>query len=339
MVSIAKLEDENIEKAVYKSIDLLGGLEEIKDKRSVSIKPNLCCLNSSSSGATTDPRIVEAIIKKIRTISSCKINIVESNTSHASADKSFRTLGYTSLQEKYSGVKCVNLSKDSKIRLSLNGKIFSTILMPETMFFSDYIINVAKLKTHVDHRYTGVLKNAYGFLLSRNRAQYHGFMERVLVDLNRIYKPNLSIIDAVIGMEGFGPVNGTPKRVGVIIASKDPVAADAVGAQIMGIKPSSIKYLKCAEKQGIGGMREIVILGSNLQDISTGFDFIPLRWYYLGRVSLWLQRVSRYVSNFAVFLRLARSALSVIGFSELKERSSILGLTRLAKETVFKIDA
>jgi len=166
VVSIAKVVDDDVEKALNESIDLLGGLEEVKGKTSVTIKPNLCCLKSSSSGATTDPRIVEAVIKKIRSFSSCKISIVETNNSHASADKTFKTLGYTDLEKKYSKVKCVNLSKDSKVRLSLNGEIFATLLVPETMVFSDYIINVAKLKTQVDYRYTGVLKNAYGFLLS-----------------------------------------------------------------------------------------------------------------------------------------------------------------------------
>lgn len=338
LVSLVKVVDDDVEKALNESIDLLGGLEEVKGKTSVTIKPNLCSLKSSSSGATTDPRIVEAIIKKIRSSSSCKISIVETNNSHASADKTFKSLGYMDLEKNYSKVKCVNLSKDSKVRLSLNGEIFSTLPVPETMIFSEYLINIAKLKTHVDYRYTGVLKNTYGFLLSFNRAQYHGFMDSALVDLNRIYKPDLSIIDANVGMEGFGPTDGTPKRVGAIIASKDSVAADTVGAQIMGINPFSISYLKHAANKGIGRMNEIEILGSNLGKVYTKFNFIPQKWYYLGRFSLRLQRFSRYCSNLARFLSLVRGAQSTVGFSTLKERVSYREMARLTKDTIFRID-
>ena len=340
-VSVVKVEGEDIEEALNKSVDLLGGVREIRGKKLVAIKPNLCSLKSPYSGATTDPRIVEAIIKKIRAISPCEINIVESNTAHATADESFETLGYVDLEKKYSKVKCVNLSRDSKVRLSLNGKIFSTIRVPETMFFSEYLISVAKLKTHVDYRYSGVLKNGYGFLLlsPRERTHYHGFMKQALADINRIYKPDLSVIDGIVGMEGFGPLEGTPKKIGVIIASKDPVAADTVGAQIMGINPTSIKYLKYAENQGIGSMKEIEVLGSDLQELITKIDFIPLKWYYLGRFSLWLQRLHIYFSNLARFVSLVRSSLSTVGFSALNERLSYKAMIRLAKDTILRIDA
>jgi len=208
------------------------------------------------------------------------------------------------------------------------------------MLFSDYLINVAKLKTHVDYYYTGALKNAYGFLLRRSaRRLYHGFMREALVDLNRIYKPNLSVIDGVTGMEGFGPTDGNPKYVGVIIASKDPVAADSIAAQIVGIKPSKIGYLKYAEKKGVGMFRSIDVVGCNIEEVKTTFAFIPLKWYYIGRLSLWIQRYSRYWSNFAGFLSLVRSSLSTIGLSTLNKRSSIASLVSLAKDTIFKIDA
>jgi len=338
VVSIVKVNCRTIERAVNESIDLIGGFIDLKGKRSVLIKPNLCSLKSSSSGSTTDPRIVEAVIKRVNAETTCKINIVETNNFQASADRTFRTLGFLDLAKKYPNVECINLSKDAKLKMSLYGEVFSTLLVPETILFSDYLINIAKLKTHVDYYYTGALKNTYGFLLS-SRALYHGFMHKALVDLNRVHKSDLSIIDAVIGMEGFGPTDGSPKYVGVIVASKDPVAADAVAAQIAGIKPSRIKYLKYAEKKGIGRSRDIEVVGCSIEEVKTTFKFIPLRLYYIGRLSLMIQRFSRYFFNFARFLSLVRSALSTISFSTLEERSSYMGLLRLAKDTIFRIDA
>jgi len=338
LVSIVKGDDETIENTVYKSIDLIDGLSDLKGRKIVSIKPNLCRPLSSQSGATTDPRIVEAVIKRINSIQKCEIQIVETNNFKASAEATFKRLGYLDLANKYSNVNCVNLSKEETLRVSINGKIFKTLRVPECMIFSDYMISVAKLKTHVDYYYTGILKNAFGFLPSPlKRSSYHGFMHEVLVDLNTIYRPDLAIIDGIVGMEGFGPVDGKPKYLGVIVSSKDPVAADSVAAQIAGFKASKIKYLKCAEKKGLGSTKDIEIVGCSLQEVKTRLEFIPLKWFYLGKLSLTIQRFSRRLSNFARLLSLSRSAMATIGYSDLSKRLSIADLMSLAKDTVFKI--
>ena len=125
---------------------------------------------------------------------------------------------------------------------------------------------MAKLKTRVDCRYRGVLKNQYGFFLSEaRRAQYRGFMSKVIVDSNKFYRPDLSIIEGLVRMEGFGPKDGDRKPVGAVIASADPVTADAVGASLIGIRPSSIGYLKFAEKKRVGTLRDSQIIGGFTQ--------------------------------------------------------------------------
>ena len=337
LVSLVKSDENGIDKAVNKAIDLIKGLENIKGRKNISIKPNLCTPKSSASGATTDPRIIEALIRKINSVMSCKINIVETNNSKANADKTFDYLGYVVLSQKYKNVRCINLSKYQRVRVHINGEIFSSMLVPESMIFSDGLISVAKLKTHVDYRLTGVLKNQYGFLLGP-RAQYHGFMSKAIVDLNRFYKPDLSIIDGLIGMEGFGPTDGAPKHIGVIIASEDPVAADAVAARIIGIKPPQIGYLKYAEKKGIGTWKNIEVVGCNVDEAATSLSFIPTRYYYLSKISLALQRYSRYLKNFAEFVSLTRSALSTLGFSAVEKRMSYSGLWHLATDTIFRLE-
>jgi len=168
LVSIVRAEEETAKSATQKSIELIDGFSDLIGKKSISIKPNLCRPCSSQAGYTTDPAIVEAVIENINRISQCNIQVVETNNSEASADETFRRLGYLDLEKKYPNVKCNNLSKDEKLRVSLDGKIFRTLAVPESMVFSDYIINVAKLKMHADYYYTGVLKNAYGFVKEKN---------------------------------------------------------------------------------------------------------------------------------------------------------------------------
>jgi uncharacterized protein (DUF362 family) len=339
-VSIVKAEPETAKSATEKSIELIDGLHDIVGKRNVAIKPNLCRPYSPQAGYTTDPAIVESVIEKINKSSQCNIQVVETNNAEASADETFRRLGYLDLEDKYPNVKCANLSKEEgKLRMSLSGKILKTLQIPESMLFSDYIVSVAKIKTHADYYYTGVLKNAYGFLLSRQRRlQYHGFMHEVLTDLNTVYKPDLAIIDGIVGMEGFGPVEGEPRHAGVIIASKDPVAADAVAAEIAGIRPSKIKYLRYAERNGLGETEDIEVVGCSIEEVKTSFHFIPLKWFLLGKISLSLQRTSRRLFGLGRMLSLSRSAMSTIGYSELRNRLSISDIVRLARDTIFKIE-
>jgi uncharacterized protein (DUF362 family) len=337
LVSIVRTDENGIEEAVNKAIDLVDGLEYVRQKRRISIKPNLCAPKSPNSGATTDPQIVDALVRKINSLMPCEINIVETNNSKATADKTFACLGYDVLSKGYSNVRLVNLSRDKKVRVQIDGEVFSSILVPESMIFSDCLVSVAKLKTHVDYLYTGVLKNQFG-LLMKPRSQYHGFMSKILADLNRFYKPDLSVIDGITGMEGFGPTDGTPKPVGVVIASKDPVAADATAARVIGIEPSKIGYLKYAEKKGIGSWKNVELVGCSINDVATSFAFIKARHFYLGRISLALQRHSTYVKNFAELVRLTRSALSTAGFSAIERRLSYSGLLRLAKDTTFRLE-
>jgi len=338
-VSVVSVEDNTIEEALNRAIDMIDGDQAIRDRKMVAIKPNLCTPKSASSGTTTDPRIVGALIRKVNSLTACQINIVETDNAQTNADETFRRLGYRDLCERYENVRCVNLSKDRKVRVHLDGDILRSILVPESMIFCDCLISVAKLKTHVDYRYTGVLKNQYGLLLSRaKRVQYHGFMSKVIADLNRFYRPDLSIVDGLVGMEGFGPIDGTPKHVGTLIASMDPVAADAVGAQLIGIPPSSVKYLRYAEKKGIGTTRDLRVVGCDLAHVATSFASIPSRYSWLSGIALALGRYSAYVNNVAEVVRLARSALSTVGFSELQRRMSYVALSRLALDTIFRLE-
>jgi uncharacterized protein (DUF362 family) len=337
IVSVVKCEGHDIERAVDKAVDLIGGLEDVKGKRVISIKPNLSTPKSSASGATTAPEIVEALIKKVRSINPCEIRIVETNNSKATADKTFEYLGFKDLAERYDNVRCVNLSKDEKIRVKLDGNIFSSLLVPESMLFSDYLISVAKMKTHVDYVYTGALKNQFGFLLGP-RARYHGVMSKVLVDLNRFYRPDLTVIDGLPGMEGFGPTDGSPKFAGVIIASRDMVAADTVASRIMGLDPSRISYLGYAQKKELCNSETIQLVGAKLSEVATDFEFIPSKYFFIGRFSLLLEKMARYLENLATLMRLSRSALSTIEFSTLEQRLSYGGLFKLAKDTISKVD-
>jgi len=140
LVAIVAANHRTVGSATRKSIDLINGLGDLGDRRNILIKPNLCRPSSSQSGCTTDVEVVEAVIAEINRISNSNIQVVETNNFIASADETFRTLGYTDLEKRFSNVKCINLSKDEKMRLTMKGKIFRTLQVPETAVLSDYTV-------------------------------------------------------------------------------------------------------------------------------------------------------------------------------------------------------
>ena len=114
----------------------------------------------------------------------------------------------------------------------------------------DKIINVPKLKTHGMTVYSGAVKNMFGIIPGSYKGEYHLRFEDVddfadlLVDLCLFAKPVLTVMDAVVGMEGYGPTNGRPRTVGLIISSPDPYALDVVAAEVIGLKGRQVPTIR-----------------------------------------------------------------------------------------------
>jgi uncharacterized protein (DUF362 family) len=284
---------ENIFNDLKEAIELTGGFD-VTDDDFIVIKPNLCDFRPSWEGGTTDPKIVEAFIEIIREKANPRIAIVESNHAVGDADDEFERMGYTELAENI-GVDLVNLSKDKRYEVALEGYFFETLEVPETLLRATKIISIAKLKTHAQQKITCSMKNLFGLLPRKAKAKYHPFMNEVLADLNEFYKPSLCIIDGIVGMEGFGPSDGDKKEVGIIICGRNPVAVDAVAARIMGFYPRGVPNLRFAEKRGSGTIRNIEVIED--ADSAERFEFIPFYSYWAYRVAFFLSRVGYRINN------------------------------------------
>lgn len=288
-VVIKKIEIENIQNDLRESLKLVKF--KVTDYDNIVIKPNLCDFRPSWEGGTTDPRLVEALIKIIREIANPKITIVESDHAVATADEEFDRMGYKELAERL-GVKIVNLSKDNRYKVALNGHYFETMNTTETLLRATKIISVAKLKTHSQQKITCNMKNLFGLLPEKLKSKYHPFMSEVLTDLIEFYKP-FCVVDGIFGMEGSGPSDGNTKLVGVILVGDNPVAVDAAAAKLMGFNPKSCPNIKYAEKKGNGTLNPIII-GYNLVE---KFEFIPFYSYWIQRFSLDFNRKGHKLSD------------------------------------------
>lgn len=341
-VAVVDVSDESeINAAVRSGIDLIGGFIPAENSK-IAIKPNLCSARKPpGSGVTTRVSVVEAIINYINEhVKNCDIIVVESD-SDRTADRAFRLLGYRELESVYSNVKLVNLSKDKfmKIVLSKEKKLMS-IELPETLLFVDYLISVANLKRHVFERMTGVWKNQWGCVSSKPvRMRLHPFLSEGLFDVNSILWPDLSIIDAYIGLEGPGPIEGLPKHVGKLLFSNDPLAIDVVATRIMGDSPKRVAHLNYALKKLRRSQRDVVSIGSEVTNVQ--FKFITRSQYWLYRASLRLRKWSEYLENLGYIFSISAFASRTQGLKEMAGGKvfSISKSLSLLRNMIFKVEA
>jgi len=236
-----------VRQAIIDSLDLIQ-YEFAKDIRNVVIKPNMCYYLDYTTGQTTDPNFVAALVDVIRSQVSPDVNvsIVESDASAMKCKYAFKMLGYEKMAQNH-GVALVNLSKDKCERVGVTvGDQSFHFMVPRTIQNADLRVNVPKIKYMSHVKVTCALKNVYGCNPYPNKFRYHQKLDEVIVALNKVMKFDLCIVDGNI-------VSGVqPCRSGLVMASRDLVAIDVAAAIIAGLNPKSIKHIMLANHEGLG---------------------------------------------------------------------------------------
>ncbi len=271
-VSVVRV-SKNIYSAVSRAIEIAGGMG-IKKGGRVVIKINLCNFRDYTSGATTDPRVLKALVNHIRAkYSPGEVYVVESDATSMNADILFKWLGFEDMAKEL-GFKLVNLTKDVTDEVTLNGRKLRKIKIARTIGKADYIISLSKLKTHLLTKVTCGLKNMFGAIPNKRKIVYHKYLDDAIVDANIAMKVDFSIVDGIISMEGEkGPTYGYPKRTGLIIAGKDIVAVDSVCARILGFNPLLVAHIRKAWLSGVGEINA-TIEGDGLDYVGSNFDLV-----------------------------------------------------------------
>lgn len=306
----------DIEEDIRRAIDLVGGFKPLEGSNIV-IKPNLCT-SRKGLGVTTDLEVVKALVEYIQdSVKRCEIVIVEGD-SDASATEAFERLGYAKWA-KSAGVKLQNISEDKVVKLVLpDGKRLRTLLVPETLLFMDYFISVACLKRHAAERLTGVWKNQYGCIPQKHvRLDLHPFMSEVLYDLNSVYWADLSIIDARFGLEGSGPIEGTPKPIGYIICSNNPLAADAFAFSLVEGNAKRVPSIGYALKNLLDSVVFDVV--GDAVNCDASLRYISYPQYLLYRLGMFFRRWGLRFVNVGTLLGVVAYALRAQKFSDLAE--------------------
>jgi uncharacterized protein (DUF362 family) len=231
----------------------------------VLIKPNLCDIVGWENGVTTDPAWLHTIASQLRSIRpDVRITVTESDAIGAyktfrSCDETYERLGYVQAAEEES-VELINLSKSATFDIALREIPFS-LTIPEVFLGDFFFISIANLKVHPYERMTGILKNSLGLLPEANISHYHPYLPHVISALHRLCPPDLCIVDGRIGLEGKGPIQGDPVRMGAILFGNDALATDLAACSLMGIAPDEVPHLKQTARDLGRGYEDFSVAG------------------------------------------------------------------------------
>jgi uncharacterized protein (DUF362 family)/Pyruvate/2-oxoacid:ferredoxin oxidoreductase delta subunit len=264
-VSIAKCDDydrERVRAAVRECLGRLDGLSDLLRGKKVLLKPNLL-----SSTATPEKDIVNTHVEIIRAVAElllgdfgCTVRIGDScgRVAPGANQDAFENSGLIALAKEMP-IELVDFNTAPSERVTNpQAEIMREFYVPRAVLETDVLFNLPKLKTHQLTYMTGGVKNMLGVIPGRGKKLVHlaapkpEAMAVALVDIFQRVTPHIALMDAIDAMEGNGPNSGAKRRVGLLIASRDSVALDAVAAAAVGFNPGDIPTTVLAEKRGLG---------------------------------------------------------------------------------------
>ncbi len=267
-IAIIKVEGDDVYGAVEKAVELLGGFKIRRGARAV-IKPNICYPRNPYGMVITDFRVIEAVIRLLQDETD-DIVVVESDNISGTADSRAEKSGLLDLLRDLD-VEFINLSDDEGETHRI-GEV--EIRLPKTVLEADYFINLPKMKTSGPTLVTLSIKNLFGLPMRRDKKKLHPYLNEILPYLAKVIRHDLIVLDAITAMEGNGPVIGTPKEMGLIIAGRNPLEVDAISTSIMGIDPMEVEHLRRAYELGVGeiDVEKLDVVGEDWRRFITPFE-------------------------------------------------------------------
>lgn len=269
-VAIVKGEDPH--EMVRRALELIRAEEMVSTEDTVLIKPNYITAKDPSTGVTTDPLVVEELIRFAKRCGAKSITVGDGGA--GDTERAFDTVGLRDIVSRL-GVNLIDLNRDRRARVRIPGALsLNEVDIARTAIDSTCMFNVPSLKVHHMALVTLCMKNLMGVVLPKG--SMHAELHAKLVDLASLLKPRINMIEGIVGSE-LDEVDGNPVRMDVIIAGTDIVATDAVGAMAMGIDPKKVTHIQLASKRGlgVGKIQNIDILGDPVESVRRDFKLPP----------------------------------------------------------------
>ena len=203
----------------------------LRGKKKILVKPNLSHYEYIT-GVVTSPRLTADLIGLLRD-KNAEVIVAESEGFNYSCKAAFEATGMKQAVEQAGGT-VMNLSEDKVIEVEFpNANRLKHLFLPKTALDADAVVDLPMMKTHEFMLVSLALKNLFGCVPSNRRIYLHPYLTEVMLRLYQLLKPQLTIMDARVGVEGNGPTKGEPVPMGLILTSNDALATDVVATQIM----------------------------------------------------------------------------------------------------------
>ncbi len=241
-----------IDEAVRTVLAPMGGIAAfVVPGTRVILKPNFLMPSAPERAICTHPEILRAVARLVRAGGAAVVEATDS-PGVASASRCARRLGLDN-DDPF-----VVRDADAGLDAAPPGAPFHRVRLIRRLLDTDLVINLPKAKTHGQMVMTAAVKNSFGAVVGMEKAQWHfragkhpADFARLLLHVHALVAPRLSILDAVVGMEGNGPSAGDPRPLGFLLASTNAHALDAVLARIWGLEPRRIPTLEVARDLGL----------------------------------------------------------------------------------------
>lgn len=277
-----------LDKALAAAIESAGGLEV--RGASVLVKPNLLNANGPERAVSTQPELVAATVRWLKAAGASRV-LVGDSPAFQTQDLVGRKSGVREAAES-AGATWVDCSTWQEVE-NPEGSLVKRFNLASPFVESDILFNLPRLKTHQLMYLSGAIKNLFGLIPGLQKSAFHlRFPGRpefasMLADLCLAANPDFSLMDGVVAMEGPGPNNGKPRRLDLLLASKDPLALDATACRVVGYEALAVPYISELLARGastglvrqtwIGALGDIELTGLPLEEARVeGFELVPV---------------------------------------------------------------
>jgi uncharacterized protein (DUF362 family) len=267
--------------SIRRGIRELGiATDELKGKR-ILLKPNLVETASGAPHINTHPLVLRGAIEAFLRLGAASVMVAEGPGHRRDTLAVYEESGLADVLTEdriqfhdlnyITGYELPNAGRQSSMR---------TLTFPALFKEVDWIVSVAKMKTHHWTGATLSMKNLFGVMPGiyygwPKNVLHHAGIENSILDINATLKPHFAIVDGIVGMEGDGPIMGDPKKVGVLVMGRNLAAVDATCCRIMGIDPYKVSYLERADNWlGPIDERAIEQRGDTIASVRTNFNLI-----------------------------------------------------------------
>ncbi|MCL0079645.1 DUF362 domain-containing protein [Dehalococcoidia bacterium] len=279
IVECADYDIRRVKEAIRKAVSLIGGWEGIAERGNrVLVKPNMLSARPPDEGVTTHPAVVRALVELVQEAGAEALIGDSPGETNRELSHFWEVCGYSEVS-RVTGAPLISLDREILEVEVADGVIYKRLHLSRSVLEVDALITVPKLKTHSLTLFTGAVKNLLGLIPGGGKLEFHRRCPRpddlgeAVVDIFSVARPKLALMDAVVGMEGNGPVSDKLRDIGVILAGRDSVALDTVAQAMIGLKAFDVPTTRAAaqRKLGTSDLRQIEVLGQPLKVVE---DFL-----------------------------------------------------------------